>query len=493
MLFNSLQFLVFFPAVFFLYFLLPYRYRNWLLLLASVYFYMAWKPVFILLVLFSVSLDYVAALLMARAANPHTRKIFLSISLVSNLAILGFFKYFNFFLDSVNHAGQWFGFASVIPFLHIILPLGISFYTFQAMAYAIDVYLRKLPAETNFFRYFLFVMFFPQLVAGPIERAPNLLKQFYEKHDFNYRDATDGLKLAAWGMFKKVVIADRLAAYVDYVYKAPEQFTGMPLMIATVFFAFQIYCDFSGYSDIAIGTAQMLGFRLMDNFNRPYFSKSIAEFWSRWHISLSTWFRDYVYIPLGGNRVSHGRHQFNIFATFLVSGLWHGASWTFVLWGALNGFYILASRWTLSVRERTTHRIGLTRLPGLHKIFKILTTFTLTCIAWVFFRARSLHDALYILRHSVTNFGEWWAKLFSWDTEYLKKYLLMDQEKSALLIVIGAIAFMEAIHLIQRHGRIRHMLLEYHWSIRWSLYIALVLTILIFGKFGERQFIYFTF
>lgn len=493
MLFNSLQFLVFFPLVFFLHFLIPCRYRNWLLLLASIYFYMAWKPVFILLVLFSVSLDYGAALLMARTESPHKRKIFLLASLASNLAILGFFKYFNFFTDSVNRAGGLFGLDAALPFLNIVLPLGISFYTFQAMGYAIDVYRKKFPAEKNFFQYFLFVMFFPQLVAGPIERAPNLLGQFYERHDFNYRDATDGLKLAAWGMFKKVVIADRLAAYVDYVYDAPERFTGMPLIIATVFFAFQIYCDFSGYSDIAIGTAQMLGFRLMDNFRRPYFSKSIAEFWSRWHISLSTWFRDYVYIPLGGNRMSQPRHQFNIFVTFLISGLWHGANWTFVFWGALNGFYILFSRWTAVPREKAARFIGLFRAPNLHKAFKVLTTFTLTCIAWVFFRARSFRDALYIIRSSMVNLGEWWQKLFSWDTEYLKKYLLMDQETSAFLIVIGAIAFMEIVHLIQRHGSIRHMFAQYHWSLRWSLYIVLVLTILMFGKFGERQFIYFVF
>jgi alginate O-acetyltransferase complex protein AlgI len=497
MLFNSLHFLVFFPLVFFLYFLLPYRFRNGLLLVASIYFYMAWKPIFILLVLLSVSIDYVAGILIDKASDARKKKWYLIVSLSSNLAILGFFKYFNFFTDSVNAFGQWLGFGGNLPFVEIILPLGISFYTFQSMSYAIDVYRGVLKPERNFFRFLLFVTFFPQMVAGPIERAGHLLGQFYEKHDFNYRRVTDGMKLAAWGLFKKVVIADQLAPFVDYVYQSPENFTGMPLIIATVFFAFQIYCDFSGYSDIAVGTAQMLGFRLMDNFNRPYFSKSTAEFWNRWHISLSSWFRDYLYIPLGGNRVGPSRAQFNLLATFFISGLWHGANWTFILWGLLNGFYIVASRATATLRQRIAQTIGLTKFPKLHQAVKVGITFSLICAAWVFFRAESMRDAIYIFTHAFVGLGEWWSKLFALDIDYLKTNLLFNQEKSAFLIAIGGIAFLHIIHLIQRHGSIRHMLNQYRWYVRWPLYTAITLAILLTALsssgLAERQFIYFTF
>lgn len=335
MLFNSFEFLLFFPIVCIIYFLLrDNRWRVPFLLVASYYFYMNWKPVYAVLILTSTVLTYACGLLVEKhAEDKRKKKIYLVASLIINFAILFFFKYYNFINESIFSVLEYAGLRWPVPNLDVLLPVGISFYTFQAVGYSIDVYRSTIKAERNFLTYALFVSFFPQLVAGPIERAKNLLPQFHEEHTFSYDNAVEGLKQMIWGFFMKLCVADVLAEYVNAVYNNVPQHNGTSMIIATIFFTFQIYCDFGGYSNIAIGAAKVMGFRLMDNFNRPYLSLNIKEFWKRWHISLSSWFMDYVYIPLGGNRVSYPRHLLNLAITFLVSGVWHGANWTFVLWG----------------------------------------------------------------------------------------------------------------------------------------------------------------
>jgi D-alanyl-lipoteichoic acid acyltransferase DltB (MBOAT superfamily) len=342
----------------------------------------------------------------------------------------------------------------------------------------IEVYKKRQKAEHNFGIYALYVMFFPQLVAGPIERPYNLIHQFYEKHIFEYKRITDGLKLMAWGMFKKAVVADRLAVLVNHVYSAPSDHQGTGLIIATLFFSFQIFCDFSGYSDIAIGSAQVIGFRLMNNFNRPYFAKSISEFWRRWHISLSTWFRDYIYIPLGGKYVSKARLYFNLFITFLISGLWHGASWTFVIWGALNGFYMILESMTSGLRKNIVEKTKINNFPTFHKMLRVGTTFGLVCFGWIFFRAENLPSAIYIITH-----------LFSGFTNILN----LGLNKQDLFIAFMLILIMELIHLVQRKGGLRQMISEKPIWIRWALYFALILAILFLRAPEQAPFIYFQF
>ncbi|MBN2311845.1 MAG: MBOAT family protein, partial [Candidatus Hydrogenedentes bacterium] len=376
MLFNSYQFLIFFPVVACLHFMLPHRWRWLLLLLASYAFYMAWVPSYIILILVSTLVDYVAAILISRTEVKAKRTAFLMLSLFTNFGLLFTFKYFNFFNESLRVLFDYFGIAYSIPASHFLLPVGISFYTFQTLSYTIEVYRGRQECERRFGIFALYVAFFPQLVAGPIERPQNLLKQFFVRQRFDPARATSGLQLLLWGMFKKVVIADRLALVVDQVYNGDAySYHGASLYVATFFFAFQIYCDFSGYSDIAIGTARLLGFDLMKNFDRPYSARSIGEFWQRWHISLSTWFRDYVYIPLGGSRVAVPRWYLNLAITFTVSGLWHGANWTFVIWGALHAVYYIASVVFKSRYDALAVRSGLARVPALQHGLERFATF----------------------------------------------------------------------------------------------------------------------
>ena len=343
MLFNSFEFLLFFPTVCVIYFLLgSNKYRNPFLLLASYFFYMNWKPIYAVLILTSTVLTYVCGLLLEKyAPNKKKQKGFLITSLILNFGILFVFKYFNFINESVFSALSCVGLRWTVPNLDILLPVGISFYTFQAVGYSIDVYRGTIKAERNFLTYALFVSFFPQLVAGPIERAKNLLPQFHEEHKFNPDDVIEGFKLMLWGYFMKLCIADAISGYVNAVFRNVANHNGASMLLATIYFTFQVYCDFAGYSQIAIGAARVMGYRLMQNFRQPYLSSSIKEFWRRWHISLSSWFMDYLYIPMGGNRVKYGRHLLNLMITFLISGLWHGANWTFVLWGALHGSYLI--------------------------------------------------------------------------------------------------------------------------------------------------------
>jgi alginate O-acetyltransferase complex protein AlgI len=436
MLFNSIQFLVFFIVVTLAYFSLSWRGRWILLLAASCYFYMVFKPVFILILFGTIVIDYYAGIWIAKTQDQKQKKLLLIISLISNIGILCFFKYYNFLEDSFNHMLQTIGFRPMVPHLenvipqqvlawmvdnanHILLPIGLSFHTFQAMSYTIEVYRGNQEPERHFGIYALYVMFYPQLVAGPIERPQNMLHQFHSYFKYDFELVKSGLMQMAFGFFKKIVIADRLSQVVDYAYLHPSEQNGLTLTVAAVFYSFQIYCDFSGYSDIAIGAARVMGFTLMDNFRSPYESKSIAEFWGRWHISLSTWFRDYLYIPLGGNRKGEFNKYRNQLIVFLVSGLWHGSSWHFVIWGALHGVYQV----TAALRDKWLKKAGIS-LPDnpLTRISGILTTFVLVTLAWVFFR-NDLRKSLIILKkiptlsladkiHSPFNHVEMWFCVF---------------------------------------------------------------------------------
>lgn len=488
MLFNSFHFLIFFPVVTILYFVLPHRFRWFLLLLASVYFYMAFVPVYILILAFTIVIDYIAGIYIEKSQGKK-RKVLLVISLISNIGVLAFFKYFNFINLNITEVLHALGTSNPIPFLSILLPIGLSFHTFQAMSYTIEVYRGKQPAERNFGIYALYVMFYPQLVAGPIERPQNLIHQFYEEHSFDYERVASGLRLMLWGLFKKAVIADRLAAVADKVFNNTHQFAGPGLVIGIVFFAFQIFCDFSGYSDMAIGAARVMGFRLMKNFDRPYSAKSISELWSRWHISLSTWFRDYLYISLGGSRVSIPRWYFNLFFVFLVSGLWHGANWTFVLWGALHGFYLVFGLLTKDIRAYFTRISGLFKLPGLQNALRILIVFSLTSFAWIFFRANSFADAMYVVSHL---FAGWGSVVSVSGISNLLASLNVNRE--ALIIAFLSVLILEVVqYLNAKKDGLSARIAALPIGLRWGLYYCAILAILFFGVFESRQFIYFQF
>jgi D-alanyl-lipoteichoic acid acyltransferase DltB (MBOAT superfamily) len=484
MLFNSIAFLVFFPLVTAIYFALPYRLRWIPLLVASCYFYMAFIPVYILILFFTIAVDYVAGIAI-EGATGRRRKLFLLASIVANVGVLAFFKYVNFLNANLAALASFLHWNYPIQSLGIILPIGLSFHTFQSLSYTIEVYRGNYRAERHLGIFALYVMFYPQLVAGPIERPQNVLPQLHGRYDFEYRRVTDGLKLMAWGFFKKVVIADRVAILVNEVYAEPAAHEGLPLILATVLFTYQIYCDFSGYSDIALGSAQVMGIRLMKNFDSPYSSASISEFWRRWHISLSTWFRDYLYIPLGGNRVGKWRWYSNLFITFLVSGLWHGANWTFVAWGALHGTYLVTSIWTEDVRRRLTHAIGLDRVPALHTAVRVLVTFALASFAWIFFRAANVGDAIYVATHLFTG--------LSFTTESWKGLFDLGLDRVELAIAFLAIAVLEIVQWLQRHGRLAPGLETQPAVVRWAAYYALIVAILVFGAFTEAEFIYFQF
>ncbi|TPE40013.1 MBOAT family O-acyltransferase [Pontibacter mangrovi] len=494
MLFNSFEFLVFFPTVVGLYFLLPHRFRWILLLIASYTFYMFWRVDYAIILVISTLIDYLCGRMMDRYSEEERtkRKPWLWLSLVSNLGILFTFKYYNFFSTAAVDLAHLLGVNYAAPAFELLLPMGISFYTFQTMSYSIDVYYGRIKAEKHLGIFALFVTFFPQLVAGPIERAGNLLGQLKERHEFNYDRVTNGLKLMAWGLFKKVVIADRLAVMVNQVYNNPTDYEGIPLIMATVFFAFQIYCDFSGYSDIAIGTAQVMGFRLMENFRRPYFSKSIKEFWGRWHISLSTWFRDYLYIPLGGNRVLKWRWYYNLFVVFLVSGLWHGANWTFIVWGALHGFYQVFGNLTAGQRNAVVDRLGLNSNRTLYKFIQVVITFFLVCMAWVFFRANTISDAWYITTHMFQNIGVSAMELLVQLVNPRSAPVLWLDRKEFILSVLF-IALMEGIHILQRGRELRMQIAFSRPITRWTVYSLYLFVLFYFGIYNSSAFIYFQF
>jgi D-alanyl-lipoteichoic acid acyltransferase DltB (MBOAT superfamily) len=395
MLFNSIDFAVFLPLVFILYWFFAQKnlkLQNLLIVIVSYVFYGWWDWRFLSLIIFSTVVDYFVGVELSKQENKTKRKVLLWTSILVNLGFLGFFKYYNFFLDNFITAFSFFGNPISASGLNVILPVGISFYTFQTMSYSIDVYQRKLAPTKDFIAFSAFVCFFPQLVAGPIERATHLLPQFYKKRKFHYSQAVEGIKLIIWGLFKKIVVADNCAFFVNKIFDNPEAYSSGELSVGMVFFAFQIYCDFSGYSDIAIGISKLFGFDLMINFKFPYFSRDIAEFWRRWHISLSTWFRDYVYIPLGGSRGSKLFQMRNVMIIFLVSGFWHGANWTYVVWGLFHALLFLP---LLLFNINRSHLI--TKSYGFVDFVKIVLTFFLVCIAWVFFRADTIAEAIYYL------------------------------------------------------------------------------------------------
>ncbi len=402
------------------------------------------------------------------------------LSLFTNLALLFSFKYLDFFNDSLRVVLNSFNIFYNVGAFDVLLPVGISFYTFQTLSYSIDMYRGKRESEKHFGIFALYVSFFPQLVAGPIERSTRLLPQLREEHKFEYENVIEGLKLMLWGFFKKVVIADRVAVYINQVYGAPGEYGSITLILATYFFAFQIYCDFSGYSDIARGTALLMGYRIMNNFNLPYFSRSMAEFWDRWHISMTSWFRDYLYFPLGGSRCSKLRWRFNLFIVFALAGLWHGANWNFVAWGSLLGFYVIVSPFTLQIRKKVTHILHIDRSVNFHEFVKIIVTFHMNFIALVFFRSSSMANIIYTLK-----------QFFVFD--FSMRGILAPFGKSEMLIAIGTIIFLNIIQIIQmRHGTDQFLTNESKW-LRRSVYILVAIGIAAFGKFQAIDFIYFQF
>ncbi|MEI8343224.1 MAG: MBOAT family protein, partial [Verrucomicrobiota bacterium] len=403
MLFNSLHFAIFFPIVTLLYFLLGKKARVPMLLAASCVFYMAFVPQYILILFVLILFDYMAGILIEKSTG-RRRQFFLVASLCANIGMLGFFKYFNFFNANVSELAHWIGWNYSLGSLSIILPIGLSFHTFQSMSYTIEVYRGNFKAERSILHFALYVLFYPQLVAGPIERPQNLLHQFYEDHRFEWPRVWSGLKLMAVGLFKKIIIADRLAVLVNEVYKHPQDFNGLQLLVATYFFAIQIYCDFSGYTDIARGAARVMGVELMLNFNRPYLADSLVDFWRRWHISLSTWFRDYLYVPLGGNRVSTGRNYFNLAVVFLVSGLWHGANWTYVAWGAAHAVGFILCLATRDLRQKAAGAMGI-RSSLFTRAVGVFVTFNFVCLTWVFFRASNITSAFQIIGRILSDCG----------------------------------------------------------------------------------------
>ncbi len=477
--FNSLQYLLFLPITLILYFTLPPKIKNPLLLAASFFFYGCWEPAYTLLMLFSIIATYFCGRLMAREEAVGRKKLWLVLCLVINLGILFFFKYFNFFTDTLG----WMVGKS-LPTLNVLLPVGISFYTFQALGYTIDVYRGDVPAERNFVDYALFVSFFPQLVAGPIERTGNIVPQLKVTHKFSFSNLQEGMLPILWGLFKKMVIADNLAIAVNTVYNAPNDKNGVQLLFATVCFAFQIYCDFSAYSDIARGSAKIMGIELMRNFDFPYGACSIKDFWRRWHISLSTWFKDYLYFPLGGSRVKKWRHLANLMIVFAVSGLWHGAAVTYLLWGVLHGGYQIIGILLTPLREKLYAKT-LSKDHPLMTFLRWLGTFVLVNIAWVLFRANTLPDAWRVLKMIFT-------------IPQQSSFGLGDLGiTTAMLIVMAAMVLI--LVLVDRCNRRSPLAPKINASpwLRYGVWLALVLIILIFGYYGDgfdpQDFVYFQF
>jgi alginate O-acetyltransferase complex protein AlgI len=478
MLFNSLNFAIFLPIVFLLYWFVAnknYKYQNFLLLISSYFFYACWDWRFMFLLIFSTVLDYYTGIKMSEVRSSHLKKFWFWLSISINLGFLGVFKYYNFFADSFAVAAGNLGFHANPWTLSIILPVGISFYTFHGLSYVIDIYKERIKPERNFVDYAVFVSFFPLLVAGPIERATHLLPQIQRKRVFDRSKAVDGLRQILWGLFKKVVIADQCAVVANTIFNNSDQYSGSNLVLGAVFFAIQIYCDFSGYSDIALGTARLFGIELLKNFNFPYFSRDIAEFWRRWHISLSTWFRDYLYIPLGGSRGGAWMKIRNTFIIFIVSGFWHGANWTFIVWGFLNALYIMPSI-VFKTNRRNLDTVAQGQiLPSFRELFAMILTFSLTVFAWIFFRAKSLSHALSYIG------GICSSSLFTKPS--------LGSTTLALLIIF----FM----LIEWQGREHNYAIEkigIRWfkPVRWVAYYGIVFLILYFAG-QEQQFIYFQF
>lgn len=483
MLFNSFTFAIFLPIVFLIYWAIPHKWRWIVLFISSYYFYMSWNVKYVALILFTTFISYACALGLERADGPKKKKILIVSTMIASLGCLFFFKYFNFASESIANILNLFTLQVHPVTLNLLLPVGISFYTFQTLGYVIDVYRGDVKAEKNFGKYATFIAFFPQLVAGPIERTKNLMPQILEEHKFDYEKAASGLRLMAWGFFKKIVIADTLAVSVDTVYDSLRMYKGFPLLVVSVLFSIQIYCDFAGYSDIAIGTARLFGIDLMKNFDSPYFSTSVKDFWARWHISLSTWLRDYIYIPLGGNRVSKGRNAFNLMATFLISGLWHGANWTYVVWGGIHGFAQVVEKFLFKLKKKDKNQ----KPGGIKWWISVFVTFVFATFAWVIFRAETISDAFYVLGNmfqGITNPALYVSQITT--------YLGMD--KLTLLGMIISVGLLTVFDYYSLTVDVLGKLKEKKKTVRWIVYVAFIL-FLIFNvpATSGQEFIYFQF
>ncbi len=494
MAFNSFQFLVFFPVVVLLYYAIPKKIRPIWLVLASYYFYMSWNAKYAVLILASTVITYLSGLLLGKFEKSSTRKWIVAGSFVTNLGILFIFKYFTFLLANVSRVLTLLHLGTVSNPFSLILPVGISFYTFQALSYTVDVYRKEIEPEKNFINYALFVSFFPQLVAGPIERSGNLLTQIQnssKKKLFDYDKFVTGVSLMAWGMFMKMVISDRVSIFVDTVFDSLHFAGSTEVVFAALGFTLQIYCDFAGYSNIAIGAANVMGFDLMENFNTPYFADSIKDFWRRWHISLSTWFRDYLYIPLGGNRKGKIRKHINLMITFLVSGLWHGASWTYVIWGGLHGLYQIVGDLTRPLRDKVNDKLGVDQTAFSFKFGKVIITFILTAFAWIFFRAGSVSQAFQAIEIIFRRYNPW--VLFD---SSLYNFGLDRQEAMILFVSILALIVVDIIRYT-KNMNIGQFLIKQNLWFRWTVLIVLIVCCLVFGEYGmefdSAQFIYFQF
>lgn len=483
MLFNSLDFAFFFPLVFFLYWFVVKKQlqaQNFLLLAASYFFYACWDWRFLFLLMFSTLLDYFTGIKMREAGNIRWKRIWFWLSIVINLGFLGVFKYYNFFAESLAESLSYIGFHIDLLTLNIILPVGISFYTFHGLSYVIDVYKERIEPERNFVDYAVFVSFFPLLVAGPIERAQHLLPQIKRTRIFNSEQAVDGMRQILWGLFKKIVIADNCATFANEIFNHSDAYSGSTLVLGTLFFAFQIYGDFSGYSDIALGTARLLGIELLRNFAFPYFSRDIAEFWGRWHISLSTWFRDYLYIPLGGSRGGIWMKVRNTFVIFLVSGFWHGANWTFIVWGALHALYYMPLLVSGNNRNNLATVAQGKLFPDVKEFGQMVLTFGLTCLAWIFFRAENVgHAWSYI------------SEIFSQSIIEIPRFPGMKKALTTIMLVTFFMA-------VEWHGREHQFAIQRSFSqknriVRWSFYAFIVFLIGMFMPTEETPFIYFQF
>ncbi len=468
MLFNSIQFIYFFTIVVSLYFLSPFKWRWLILLISSYYFYMSWNVNYVFLILFTTIISYITAIKIEDSKNHFIKKLYLTISIVSSLGVLFFYKYYNFFGSSINTIFDFTNAKVQIPYLKLLLPVGISFYTFQTLSYSIDVFKGSMKTERHFGIYALYVSFFPQLVAGPIERSTRLMPQFRVKHKPSLENIIIGFKWIILGYFMKLVIADRLGLYVDSVYNNVYQHTGSTFLIATFLFAFQIFGDFAGYSSIAIGIARIMGFKLMTNFNRPYLASSISDFWHRWHISLSTWFRDYFYIPIGGSKVSIPRWYMNLFLTFLVSGLWHGSNWTFVIWGALHGIYIIIENlFKLQIKSRN--------ISIIEKFLRGIIVFILVDFAWIFFRANNVKEAFYIIK----NIGNLSSDIF------MDNKIFFYGSIGLIILFINDFIIENSTDSIILNSKLNNKIIIY--------FTFLVCVILSIGVFNGGQFIYFQF
>lgn len=496
MLFNSVDFLVFFPIVVLLYYCIPHRVRYIWLLVCSYYFYMCWNAKYALLLLLSTGITYVSGLLIERFKEGKQKnslvaaKAVVAASFVLNLGILVFFKYFEFLMDNLQKVLGIVNIEMQIPEYSLLLPVGISFYIFQALGYTMDVYRGDIKAEKNFLQYAVFVSFFPQLVAGPIERSKNLLNQFKEKHVFDYENVRRSLFVMGWGYFCKMVIADRIAIFVDAVYGDYVTYGGWYIVVASVLFAIQVYCDFAGYSTIALGAAGVMGFRLMENFKSPYCARNIIDFWKRWHISLTSWFRDYMYIPLGGNRKGKIRKYFNKILVFLVSGFWHGAQWSYVVWGGLNGVFIVLSEIFMPVKKWCKDKIGWKEDAASNKVLQAIGTFILVDFTWIFFRAPGTKDAIQIIQSmlKVKNF-----QIFFDESLY---NLGLDRSNFVVLIIAIILLFIVDI-CHDKNIWIWDWLQSQNLWFRWLVYILLFESILLFGIWGvgydKVAFLYFQF